>query len=237
MRGVPRTVGAATPRSHGIARKPPLLLGPIPRPPPHAGAVLGLAILGFSTCYSGIGGQVGAAVAVALPVRNTRGCLCLQQPQRTPLLAAASHVLQGGTQQAAQRQSVAVPSRPGTQTPAPMHAQLVSLWANGLGAFLTLMADRFKCAGGARSGSRTWARVCAGCPEARGPTVHGRPAPQRATCLRPVPPCHACRFDPAVTSVPLMTTIIDSTVSVHEVAACHPAGYGHPSAPPWKEPA
>jgi Mg/Co/Ni transporter MgtE len=40
--------------------------------------------------------------------------------------------------------------------------QLVSLWANGLGALLTLLADRLK-------------------------------------------------FDPAVTSVPFMTTIVDST--------------------------
>ncbi|KIY98372.1 phosphatidylinositol glycan, class A [Monoraphidium neglectum] len=70
------------------------------------GAVLGLAILGFSCVWSGISTEVGAAVAIALP--------------------------------------------------------LVSLWANGLGAFFTLLADR-----------------------------HG--------------------FDPAVTSVPLVTTIVDST--------------------------
>lgn len=70
------------------------------------GAILGLAILGFSCVWSGISTQVGATVAIALP--------------------------------------------------------LVSLWANGLGAFLTLVADRL-------------------------------------------------RFDPAVTSVPAMTTIIDST--------------------------
>lgn len=70
------------------------------------GAVLGLAILGFSCAWSGISTQVGAVVAIALP--------------------------------------------------------LVSAWANGLGAFFTLLADRY-------------------------------------------------RFDPAVTSVPLVTTIVDST--------------------------
>jgi len=70
------------------------------------GGVLGLVILGFSCVWSGISIQVGATVAMALP--------------------------------------------------------LVSLWANGLGAFLTLLADRLK-------------------------------------------------FDPAVTSVPFMTTIVDST--------------------------
>ncbi|GBF91501.1 magnesium transporter [Raphidocelis subcapitata] len=70
------------------------------------GAVLGLAILGFSCIWSGISTQVGATVAIALP--------------------------------------------------------LVSLWANGLGAFLTLLADRLK-------------------------------------------------VDPAVTSVPLLMTIVDST--------------------------
>lgn len=70
------------------------------------GAVLGLVILGFSFIWSGISVQVGATVAMALP--------------------------------------------------------LVSLWANGLGAFLTLLADKLK-------------------------------------------------FDPAVTSVPFMTTIVDST--------------------------
>lgn len=71
-----------------------------------SGAVLGLCILAFSCSWSGISTQVGAAVAIALP--------------------------------------------------------LVSLWANGLGACFTLLADR-----------------------------HG--------------------FDPAVTSVPLVTTIVDST--------------------------
>ncbi|KAI8477244.1 MAG: hypothetical protein J3K34DRAFT_398786 [Monoraphidium minutum] len=70
------------------------------------GAILGLAILGFSMIWSGISTQVGATVAIALP--------------------------------------------------------LVSAWANGLGAFFTLLADRL-------------------------------------------------RFDPAVTSVPLVTTIVDST--------------------------
>ncbi|KIY92538.1 magnesium transporter [Monoraphidium neglectum] len=70
------------------------------------GAILGLAILGFSCVWSGISTQVGATVAIALP--------------------------------------------------------LVSAWANGLGAFFTLLADRL-------------------------------------------------RFDPAVTSVPLVTTIVDST--------------------------
>ena len=68
--------------------------------------MLGLAILGFSCIWSGISTQVGATVAIALP--------------------------------------------------------LVSLWANGLGAFLTLLADRLK-------------------------------------------------VDPAVTSVPLLMTIVDST--------------------------
>jgi cation transporter-like permease len=84
------------------------------RPPLHSraprpcltGALLGLAILGASFAWDGISTQVGATVAVALP--------------------------------------------------------LVSLWANGLGAALTLLADRLK-------------------------------------------------LDPAVTSVPAMTTIIDST--------------------------
>lgn len=70
------------------------------------GAVLGLAILGFSCLWPAISTPVGATVAIALP--------------------------------------------------------LVSLWANGLGAFFTLLADRL-------------------------------------------------RFDPAVTSVPLVTTIVDST--------------------------
>eukprot|EP00882_Tetradesmus_deserticola_P002963 GHRQ01003147.1.p1 GENE.GHRQ01003147.1~~GHRQ01003147.1.p1 ORF type:complete len:229 (+),score=58.55 GHRQ01003147.1:158-844(+) len=70
------------------------------------GSILGLCILAFSWMWSGISLQVGAAVAIALP--------------------------------------------------------LVSLWANGLGALLTLLADRL-------------------------------------------------RFDPAVTSVPFMTTIVDST--------------------------
>lgn len=70
------------------------------------GAILGLAILGFSCVWSGISTQVGATVAIALP--------------------------------------------------------LVSAWANGLGALFTLLADRY-------------------------------------------------RFDPAVTSVPLVTTIVDST--------------------------
>eukprot|EP00877_Chromochloris_zofingiensis_P006942 jgi/Chrzof1/2500/Cz11g17250.t1 len=72
----------------------------------HAGAILGLSVLLFALVWNGISMQVGAAVAIALP--------------------------------------------------------LVSLWANGLGAFLTLLADRL-------------------------------------------------RFDPAVTSVPFMTTIVDST--------------------------
>jgi Mg/Co/Ni transporter MgtE len=70
------------------------------------GALLGLAILAGSVAWDGISTEVGAAVAVALP--------------------------------------------------------LVSLWANGLGAFLTLLADRLK-------------------------------------------------LDPAVTSVPAMTTLVDST--------------------------
>jgi Mg/Co/Ni transporter MgtE len=65
-----------------------------------------LLILGFAAVWSGVSLQVGAVVAMALPI--------------------------------------------------------VSLWANGLGAFLTLMADRL-------------------------------------------------RLDPAVTSVPFMTTIVDST--------------------------
>ena len=83
-----------------------------PRPSskkPLKGALLGLLILGFSFAWSGISSQVGAVVAIALP--------------------------------------------------------LVSLWANGLGAFLTLMAERL-------------------------------------------------RLDPAVTSVPFMTTIVDSTCLV-----------------------
>lgn len=70
------------------------------------GSILGLCVLGFSFVWSGISTQVGATVAMALP--------------------------------------------------------LVSLWANGLGALLTMLADRLK-------------------------------------------------FDPAVTSVPFMTTIVDST--------------------------
>ncbi|KAI8468226.1 MAG: hypothetical protein J3K34DRAFT_523121 [Monoraphidium minutum] len=70
------------------------------------GAVLGLAILAFSGVWSGISTEVGAAVAIALPI--------------------------------------------------------VSLWANGLGAFFTLLADRYG-------------------------------------------------FDPAVTSVPLVTTMVDTT--------------------------
>jgi Mg/Co/Ni transporter MgtE len=117
------------------------------------GAVLGLAILAFSCSWSGISTKVGATVAIALPVRA--GCCvvlccvvwvgvgkCMFAHRFTP---RPPYLIQP-------------PKHKQNQT----HPQLVSLWANGLGAFLTLLADRLK-------------------------------------------------FDPAVTSVPAMTTIIDST--------------------------
>ena len=112
-----------------------------------AGAVLGLAILGFSCAWSGISTQVGAVVAIALPVRGGgagRALLACGWGGAPAAFALQSwKVGQLGTRvrsfasQPASHPALAFPS-------AQTLPQLVSAWANGLGAFFTLLADRYR---------------------------------------------------------------------------------------------
>ena len=98
--------------------------------------MLGLAILGFSVSYSGISTQVGAAVAVALPV-SPGGRV------RVEATHAAASGLAACPECNAAHSVTRASSLPELHVPVAC-PQLVSLWANGLGAFLTLMADRMK---------------------------------------------------------------------------------------------